>query len=219
MSIPASASAGMSSTETYFVAATIVTSGPTSSRTRASRSAIGSADKAKDALCAARPARAALTEEQIGVAARAEIEPVDARGACVARRSLGRGPEVEDAAADDVVPEARLVRACHLVPHLVAARADRGTYDRGEARPEDLRRRLDDPVEQAAPAGVEDCERGLSAVHTGHGDESAVGPEREHRDPELVCPEAVAGRAAGSGLGAVHIRGVRLVTEGQALVV
>src|SRR5262245_18727610 len=140
MSIPASASAGMSSTETYFVAATIVTSGPTSSRTRASRSAIGSADKAKDALGAARATGAAPAEEQVGVAARADVDAVDGRGARVARRALGRGPEVEDAAADDVGAEARAVGARHLVPHRVAARADRGADHGCEARAEDGRR-------------------------------------------------------------------------------
>ena len=66
---------------------------------------------------------------------------------------------------------------------------------------------------------MHDRERGLGAVRAGHGDQGAVGAEREHRDPGLVRPEAVPGGASGAGLGAIDDRGVGLEAERQALFV
>src|SRR5690349_20667483 len=110
-SIPASAKVAMSSTDTYFVAATIVTSGPISSRTRARRAAICSADNAKDALSSSRPAGATLGEEEIRAAACAEIDPFDSLRARVEGRLLRGGPEVELAVAHDALAEALAERA------------------------------------------------------------------------------------------------------------
>src|SRR6188768_1942629 len=106
MSIPASASVAMSSTDTYFVAATIVTFEPTSSRTRARRAAICSADNAKDALRSSWPAGPALGEEEIRAAACAEVDPLDRLRARVEGCLLGGGPQIELAAVDDAVAEA-----------------------------------------------------------------------------------------------------------------
>ena len=94
----------------------IVTSGPTSSRTRASRAAICSADEAKDALCPARPAGAALAEEEVGPASRTEVEPIDGARSGIERSLLGCGPEVELAPGDDSISETRPVRARDLLP-------------------------------------------------------------------------------------------------------
>src|SRR5580765_2171862 len=218
-SIPASARVAMSSTETYFVAATIVTSGPTSSRTRASRAAICSADEAKDALGAARPAGAAFAEEEVCPAARAEVESIDGARSRVEGGPLGCGPQVELAAGDDPISEARPVGARDLIPHLVAARADRRPDDGGKTGPEDLCRGFHDPVEQAPPAGVDDHQRGLGAVRTGQCDQPAVGAEGQHRDAGLIRPEPVARSASRAGLGAVDDRRVRLEAERQALLV
>src|SRR3954454_393532 len=95
----------MSSTDTYFVAATIVTSGPTSSRTRSRRAAICSADKAKDALCPPRPTGAPLREEEVVATAGAEVDALDLARPRPSSRLLGRRPEIELAVLDDGVAE------------------------------------------------------------------------------------------------------------------
>src|SRR4051812_26851803 len=102
---PASTSAAISGSETYFVAATTVTFGPTSACTRASRSRITSGDGTDHPLDAAGPAVAPVREEQLGVVAGAERNALDARDPGCAERALGRTPEVELAIHRQVVVE------------------------------------------------------------------------------------------------------------------
>src|SRR3954468_10996417 len=158
MSIPASASVAMPSTETYFVAATIVTSVPTSSRIRARRAAISSADNAENSLLASRPARAPLREEQIGPAASAQVDAFDVGRAGVAGRLLRSRPQVELAVADDPVAEAAAEGPRDLLPHLVATGTDRRADHRCEVLTHHLGTRLDDAVDQSAPTRVHDGE-------------------------------------------------------------
>src|SRR5262249_37619574 len=105
-STPASARTAISSSATYFVAATTVTPGPTCSRTRAYRSRSSAGDSTDPALEAAPLALAALGEEERLVAARAEIDAVDPLDAGAPERALAGGPEVEDAVAREVGVEA-----------------------------------------------------------------------------------------------------------------
>src|SRR3954470_21372886 len=131
----------MSSTDTYLVAATTVTPGPTSARIRSSRSRIASGDETDDTLRSADRALAAVREEPVGVAARAEVDAVDGGDARAAQRALGRGPQVEHAAARQVGVEPLR----DLGSDLVAARADRrpdggrepAAAERGDGRVDD----------------------------------------------------------------------------------
>ena len=102
-------------------------------------------------------------------------------------------------------PNALAERRRHLLPHLVAARADRRA-DRGRsstcrlAERRGCRRRFqprlharcDDALEQPAPAGVEDGDGGLARAGARERDRQAVGGEREDRQAGLVGPEPVA---------------------------
>src|SRR5215204_3610151 len=150
--IPASARTAMSSGETYFVAATMVTSGPVSARMRSYRSRTSSAsNKAEDAVGSARPARAPLREEEVRVAERAQVEPVDALAPGGTERALGGAPQVQLALVHQARAEAGLERLRHLAADLVAARPD-SRADGGRERPfsERSATRLDDPLEQAS---------------------------------------------------------------------
>src|SRR4029079_108568 len=75
--IPASASTAKSATLTYFVAATIVTAGPTAALTRSNRSRSSAGDSTDDPLDAAPRAAAAVREEELLVAACAEVDALD----------------------------------------------------------------------------------------------------------------------------------------------
>src|SRR5439155_21876536 len=114
-------------------------------------------DSTDDSLRAARLARAALREEEVGVAARAEVDAVDVLDARAPQRALRRRPQVEDPPAR----EPRVEERRHLRTDLVAARADR--------RPDDRRLRavaergnggIDHPVREPTPARVHNGERG-----------------------------------------------------------
>src|SRR3954468_16031248 len=105
-SIPASASRGMSSAATYFVAATIVTPGPTSARMRASRSAITSGEETEGTLPPGAAAVAAVGEEEVGAARRAEVDALHALDSGRPQRPLGRAGQVEPAVADEIGVEA-----------------------------------------------------------------------------------------------------------------
>src|SRR3954452_2548470 len=148
---PASTSAAMSPSATYFVAATTVTAGPTCSCTSARRARTCSGDSTDHSLHAAGEAVAAVGEEKLRVISRADVDPVDAVHACGPERALRGRPEIESALAGEVGVEAVGDRG----PDLVAAGADRGS-DHGSllARPQRLHPRLDDALRQAAPAGV-----------------------------------------------------------------
>src|SRR3954471_1265689 len=94
-STPATANTSSSSTETYFVAATTVTDGPTSDLIRSYRSRISSGDTGEHSLDSAQLAVAAMGEELLRAARRAEVEAVDARHACFVQSYFGRAPEIE----------------------------------------------------------------------------------------------------------------------------
>src|SRR5215203_4544180 len=218
-SIPASASAVMSSTATYLVAATIVTSGPTWSRTRARRAAICSADNAEDPVCPSRPAGAPLGEEEIRAATRAEIHALDIGRTRIPRGLLRGSPEVELAFAEDSVSEAVPEPVRDLLAHLVAAGPDRRADHRGEAGADHFSSRFDDAVDQSAPARMDDREGRLRAVRPRHRHQHAVGAESEHRDPRLVRPDRISRDTAQAGFGSVDDGRMRLETEGQRLLI
>src|SRR3954447_4255491 len=113
-STPASASAPRSSGATYFVAATIVTSGPSSPRMRSKFARTVSGDKANDSLPAGDPFVAAVREEPLGRARSAEIDPVDASTAGRTQGPLGGAPEVELAVAHEAEPKRAAKRRGHL---------------------------------------------------------------------------------------------------------
>jgi hypothetical protein len=108
----------------YFVATTIVTDGPTSDRMRSYRSRSSSGDTREDSLDAAGLAVAAVGEEELRMARRAEVDAFDLRDACVEQSAFGRAPQIEPAVADDLAPEARAERAGDVVAHLVATGTD-----------------------------------------------------------------------------------------------
>src|SRR4051794_16888142 len=198
-SIPASASTPRSSGATYLVAATIVTSAPSSARIRSWFARTVSADKAKHALPAGDPVVAAVREEPLRRARRAEVDPVDARAAGGAKGAFGGAPEVELAVAHEPEAERATKRRRHLLAHLVAAGADPGPDDGAhEAAAECLHAGRGDAAEQPAPTRVQDGERGLAAVCPRKRDRQAVGGEREQRQAGLVRPEPVAALATGA---------------------
>src|SRR5919198_1924397 len=189
---PASTRAAISASGTYFVAATIVTPGPTSAWMRSKRSRISAGDGTDHTLHAAGEAVAAMREEELGMVARAEIDPLHTFDAGPPERPLGRAPQVEMAIRQEI----RLVEARDLGTDLVAAGPDRRADDRRLRRVAERRHaRLDDTLGQAPPAGVEHCEpprpgRGRD------GDRQAVGRHGEQRQVGLVRPQAVARGAA-----------------------
>src|SRR6476620_8299757 len=150
---PASWSAAISGSVTYFVAATTVTSGPTCSCTRSSRSRINSGEGTDHSLDAAREAVAPVREDKIRVVASAEVDAVDPLDARLAERALRRAPKVEPAVNRQVVVEERR----HLRPDLVAARPDRRSHDCREtlwrAGAKGLDAGGDDPFGEPPPAG------------------------------------------------------------------
>src|SRR3954471_14472602 len=190
-SIPASARAPSSSTETYFVAATIVAESQTSSRIRSYRERISSGEVGKDSLDASRLAVAAMREEELGVARRAEVEALDLVDAGFPQCALCRLRQVEVPSVHDPGAEALPVRLRDLLPHLVAARADRGTDRRGDLAAERGDSRLRDAGEDAHSARVEDGDRRSGAVRAGERDRHAVCRQGEKRQIALVSPESV----------------------------
>ena len=107
----------------------------------------------------------------------------------------------------------------HLLPHLVAAGADRRADDRLQARSQRAARDLDDAVDQAPPTGVDDGQRRSIPVRASEGQEHAVGPEREHRDARLIGPEAVTRDPSRARLRSVDDRRVRLEADRELLLV
>src|SRR6266545_3875375 len=85
-----------------------------------------SGDKREHSLASTRRSVAAVREEELRIARRAQVEAVDACDAGALELQLGGTPEVEPAGGYDRVAEAFAVRARNLVADLVAARADRG---------------------------------------------------------------------------------------------
>ena len=199
----------------------------TSSRRRSSRPARPRPARARSAR-GSRQATAPITpwtprarplapvrEEELRVAARAEVDALDRarrrpRGAR-ARRRVQRSsfrPSVRSASK----------RRRHLGADLVAARPDRRpdhgrlrARRRAQRRPPRRRR----PRARASPRGGRRARAARSSPHDR--DRQAVGGHREHRQPRLVGPEPVARLAARSGTRAVHRRRVHLAVEREPL--
>src|SRR4051812_40339287 len=180
----------MSSSETYFVATTIVTSAPTSLCTRSYRSRTASADVGNDSLASGASMVAPVREEAFAVARGAKVEPVDMFDARRAERALGRRPKVEFAAlVHDVVPERLAERSGHLVAHLIAAGAD-ARPDHGDelARADCSHAGSHDARKEAAPAGMEDLDRRPKPVGTRDRDRHAIRGKQQHRAARSVAP-------------------------------
>src|SRR4051794_2830556 len=205
----------MSSTDTYFVAATTVTPGPTSCCTRAYAARTSSGDIADHALAAGDAAVAPVREEELRMARRAQVDALDVRAAGVAEGVLDRGREVEVAAAHDAGPEPCGERPGDLRTDLVAARTDRRADDRGGRAAERRDASLHDALEEAAPARVQERQSRRVAVRPRDGDGSAVRRELQHRERALVRPEAVARLAAAPRHRAVDLRPVLLPVQRQ----
>src|SRR5712691_5527042 len=190
--MPAYARTRMSATETYFVAATIVTSEPTSARTRSYRSRTASGDIRDHSLTTRDAVVATVREEELRLARGAEVDALDLRSSGFAQHALAGAPQIEVAPVDDVAGEARAIRGADLVADLVAARpdtrADRGRHGTVERRDAGG----DDPLEQTDPADVENGERGPS-VRSRERDRQAVGGHVQHGHARLVRPQPVAG--------------------------
>src|SRR5262249_13404836 len=112
---PASTSAAISASATYFVAATIVTELPICAWMPASRARISSGESTDHALGAALTAAPSMGEEQLRMTARAEIDPVDTLHARRQQCALGRQREIEPAVRGEIVVEA----GRHVVADLV----------------------------------------------------------------------------------------------------
>src|SRR5712691_1655828 len=136
--MPASARTRISATETYFVAATIVTSEPTSARIRSYRSRTASGDIRNHSLTTGDAVVATVREEELRVAGGAEIGALDVGYAGFAERLFRGVPQVEVAPVNDVAAEARAIRAADLVADLVAAGSDTGA-DRSHHGPVERR--------------------------------------------------------------------------------
>src|SRR5438067_8810426 len=118
---------------------------------------------------------AAVREEAVAFARRADVEAVDVLAAGRAQRALGRGPEVELAVTHDVLAEGLAERLRDLVADLVAARPDARPDRRAQAPPaERAHADADEPREEAAPARVEDLDGRLLALRARHRDRHAV---------------------------------------------
>src|SRR6185437_3043876 len=92
---PASTSASISGRLTYFVAATIVTSGPTSALTCSYRARISAGESTDHPLGAVDAPARTVREEAIVVAAGAEIEALHGCHPGAPEGALGSRPEVE----------------------------------------------------------------------------------------------------------------------------
>ena len=159
-------------------------------------------------------AAAAVREEELRVAARAEVEAVDASRRPRAQRALGRRPEVEDPA------RGRGRRRSAPRPRR-RPRSSTGPIagpDDGRRRPAAERRdaRLDDAVGEPAPARVHDRERRrvrrarAIAIGRQSADSASIG------SAGLVRPEPVARLArCRAASRAVHGRRVPLPVDGE----
>ena len=156
---------------------------------------------------------APVREEELRVAARAEVEPLDLRDAGRAERALGRRPEVEHAVA---ASGRRRTASATSAPDLVAARPDRRPDHGGElgvvAERGDAGR--DDPRGEPAPARVQ-RRRGRRAP--------ARARSRSARSRRRARASAAAARrsrarrrlAPAPAGGAVHRARVHLAVDGE----
>ena len=196
----------MSSSGTYFVATTTVTSGPD----LGADALVGGADRrqATRAITPCTPRGSPVRRCEKKSSGLQDVQRskrstlVDAGRA---QRPLGRRPEVEACGRAARRRRTRRERLRDLRPDLVAARADRRA-DRGglDAAAERAHALGDDPGEQTAPARVQDGDGRPAAVHARERDRQAVGRHREHGQVRLVRPEAVARLAARARHAPVH---------------
>src|SRR5919198_4036442 len=192
-STPASARTAMSDTDTYFVAATMVTFGPTSSRIRAYCSRTSSGDITDHSLSPRHAAVTPVREEVVAVARRAQVDPLDCRDARFAQGSFGRRRNVEVSPANHVGAEPRAICLADVLADLVAARSDPWPDHRlGHARAKRCHAGAGDPFQQPEPAGVEEHESRRPAGRDER-DRQTVGGEFQERQAGLVGPEAVPG--------------------------
>src|SRR3954451_20046000 len=158
-STPASTSTAMSASETYFVAATIVTCSPTSARMRSYAARTASGDVADHPVPAGHAGVTAVREVLV-VAGGAHVCALDGRHARVAQDTLGDGPEVEVASAHCLAAEAVAVGRRDVVADLVTAWADpRADGGAKCTRAECCDPRLDDPCEEPEATRVQERER------------------------------------------------------------
>src|SRR5438270_1506102 len=211
--MPASTSLAMSGRSTYFVAATIVTSGPTTERTCSKRSRIASGDSTDHSLDTAGVPVAPMREEELRMVVRAEVDALDVLDASRTQGAFRRAPQVEVPIDGQVVVE----ETGHLRPDLVAARADRGPdHGRLRALAEAGHAVRDHAFAQPAPARVQNGDR-ARLVRADNRDRQAVRGHREHRQLHLVRPQAVTGLAACARVRAVHRRRMPLAVEREPL--
>src|SRR3954447_15559688 len=213
-STPASTSTAMSASETYFVAATIVTRSPTSSRMRSYAARTASGDVADHPLS---PGDAGVTavREVLAVAGGAHVCTLDRRHARVVQDPLGDGPEVEVASAHGLGAEAVAVGRRDVVAHFVTARPDPRSDGGGKCTVAECGDPpLDDPCEEPEPARVQERER-RPAVVASECDRETVRRQLQHRDARLVGPEPVAFTAALAWDSPVHRRRVNLAVHRQ----
>src|SRR6478752_1357606 len=154
---PASISAAMSCSATYFVAATIVTCSPTRACTSATRSRMTSGDCTDHSLDAALAAVSPMREEELGVAARAQVDTFDGCDSRVAQRALGRRPQIEVTVHGEVRVEARR----DFLADLVTARPDRRADDCGRLAADGCNAGGDDAAAQPTPSGVHERKSSL----------------------------------------------------------
>ena len=203
----------MSASETYLVAATTVTAGPTADCTSSKRARIWSGDSTEHPLCTSRAAASPVREEELGMTLRAEISAFDRLDTGRPQGALGRRPEVQPSLDGEVgVEESR-----NLVAHLVTARTDCRAEDRRLcARPERRDARGDDPFGEPSPTRVQYGER-PRAVAPRNRDRQAVRGHGEQRQPRLVAPEPVTRLAPLRRVCMVDRRRVHLPVESQLL--
>ena len=156
-------------------------------------------------------------EKNLGAARSADVDALDRVDPAVAQDSLRGGPEIEVAPAHRARAEASSIRMGDVAADLVAARPDAGTDHGGKARvAQGGDPGLEDSLEQAEPAGVQQRKRRL-AVLTNHRHREAVSRQLQHRNAGKVGPQPVALPAPLAHLGAVHGCGMNLAIHREAL--
>src|SRR5690242_2694517 len=155
--------------------------------------------------------------EEVRAARRADVRPLDRLDACVTQDALGDRPEVEVAPLYRGRAEPCAIRVGDVVADLVTARADTRPDRSGKVLATERRNsRLEDPLQQPEPAGMQQRERG-AAVAPRQGDRETVRRELQHRYARLVRPEAVSLAAALTRDGAVDGRCVHLPVHRELL--
>src|SRR5437899_12253627 len=133
-----------------------------------------SADVADHSLASRDRSIAAMREELFRIARGAQVDALDGADSGVVQQALGNCPEIEVPAPECRSAEARAIVGSDLVADLVATRSDPGTDDCHKLPTERRHARFDDPPEQTAPAGVQECQRGAS-IHPSERDRKASG--------------------------------------------